>query len=248
MTHTLLSCPACSAQYNIPTAAIPATGRRVKCTACAYSWQAFVPDALAGIPAEAVFTAPMAEREDNSFTPQPEGEETTTDQQSAALLAQALSRQGLAVENTEKSAKWAGLLRIAAVTLATSAVLLGVSLLILRQVAPNMPMLQPAMAALGVPHPVLGAGLAFENIIVQRNAESNKLEVAGQLRNKTVKDIKVPSLQIAVFANVGDVVPLKTWVVSAKIPQLAASSVAQLSYQLPDAPAQAAHIKLSFTP
>jgi predicted Zn finger-like uncharacterized protein len=253
----MLSCPACGAQYNVALAAIPAQGRRVKCTACAYSWQAFAPEIKPEInppiqavtppeaPSEAVFTAPMAEGEDNSFTPQPELA-PETDQQSAALLAKALSRQGLSIDSGVKTGSMGHILRIAVVLLLTVAVLFGAGLLVLRQVAPNMPMLQPALAVLGMPSPVLGAGLAFENITVQRNADSNKLEVSGQLRNKTAANLPVPSLQMAVFANVGDVVPLKTWVVLPKMPQLAANVVAQLNYQLPDAPKDAAHIKLTF--
>jgi predicted Zn finger-like uncharacterized protein len=39
----IIDCPQCTAQFRVEDAAIPATGRRVRCTACAHVWHYVVP-------------------------------------------------------------------------------------------------------------------------------------------------------------------------------------------------------------
>ena len=271
MTHTLLSCPACSAQYNIPNAAIAATGRRVKCTACGYNWQVFpnlpieaepstnnfaevMSEVISGHmsePADMAMLAPQMEAQSESE------QEPESDQASAALLAQALSRQGVEVnpDFSPKTFSFNGILQGAMVALITMLLLLGGGFVALHSQSglkmatawgQGRMALVPALQALGVAVPVVGEGLVFENVVVERQLNKPTLVVSGQWRNRTTSPIVVPNLQVGAVANPTDPVPLKTWPIAQKPLVITPKGVAQFKYELPQAPSNAAHVRLSF--
>lgn len=183
----ILTCPSCSTRYLVPDTAIGADGRRVRCTKCSFTWFQSGPepgsDALldrdSPPPLERAVEAESISVE-RVVRPIPPGS-------NLPALPQAPARAGTAVG-------WLALL-------AVLAVLAGLAVLERDRLAALWPPLERAYELVGWPLPVLGAGLAFEQVVpVRRDLDGSRLvEVDGRIANLTEHSQRIPAIRVALL-------------------------------------------------
>jgi predicted Zn finger-like uncharacterized protein len=245
----ILTCSACQTQYVLPENAIGSKGRIVKCANCGYSWrQSAITVTEIDLTPETLASA-IAQEETN---PSIAHETDTHSDTSTADLAQKLRWQQAiptAAEHVQPSVKK----RIIAHTLIWLLLFLGLTLITLAYLRPQLVRAWPASAllyeTLGFPAPAAGAGIKFgdENTAsFDPQAVPSRLLVTGFFGNTESHAVRLPILQARLFDNKGQW--LKDWSIPlGRVTYMAGKQNMAFNYTLPQVPLEAYSLTFRFT-
>lgn len=183
----ILTCPECATSYFVPDESIGASGRRVRCHACAHTWRAVaeVPLDLVASPEEGAVAAEPA-----SFGKRDEAVEPAAPELPKAFRARAeAQRRNRRAAAT--GAVWAGLGCVLA------GLLVGAWLFRV-EVVDIYPRAASAYAAVGMP--VNPTGLEFEALKARASTNTfGQVLISGAVRNVRDEPIEAPAVRVALL-------------------------------------------------
>lgn len=198
-----LTCPQCSAKYNVADAAIPPSGRTVRCAACGHSWLAR--------PAGAIHYADKS-GSDSGLRPRPAA--STAKAVDAAAKKGLLAKLGLGkraqkpkLEPHELARKKAldqirNTHRLAAaipwlLSLAVLGGVLGAAVMYRTDIVRAWPKAATAFSLIGLPANLYGVDIANVTVTSTLDAKGPKVEVRGVLKSVSRTPEFIPYLKVA---------------------------------------------------
>jgi predicted Zn finger-like uncharacterized protein len=164
----IITCPACEAQYLLPDESIGASGRRVKCTSCAYTW----------------LQSAHAEGDDPHFAI----EETPRE------FGRRGGRASEHVVVNSEGMSWKTVAAGTGVGALLAVLTLGFMVLARPQLTPSWPPLALLYETIGLPVAAPGTGLKLEEVTA--NVQEGKLQLKGKITNPSKEDASLPDLLI----------------------------------------------------
>ena len=228
----IITCPNCATRYQVPDASFDASGRKVRCRSCRFTWHS-VPDVSQSVP-------PMAdiEAEEGDVETQAQAEAAGADIESAALGDgdDKPHRAG----GLKQSADWKGWLALAA----SLAVIIGGLYEYRQAIVTAWPAAARAYALVGLP--VNALGIEFANLRVERDFDNGLpiLSVAGEVVNVSGQTIQVPRLRVALRDRTQR--EIYRWTVAITSAPLEADSRARFATRLAAPPKEARAVFLRF--
>ena len=215
----LIRCPKCNVSYDIGAAAIPAEGKKVRCSQCGEVWICMPADLFEQPQPEPpapeteeqpVPETPVAEESGEAKTPQEEPVPAGKSEMQEIFAR--LETQTESLFEYEKNLPphlkvWSGVKSVLGlqrrrnrrILAGASVVLFLLLLFYLRfDIVRVAPFMERVYAALNIESVIPGEGLEFQNITRNEYEEDyiNKMEVRGFIANVTGKTVNIPTMQI----------------------------------------------------
>lgn len=220
----IITCPSCSAQYNLPDDAVGPKGRRVKCTSCAHTWQ----QAPAGQDNIEFIQEQIAENFTPETTPQPQPAERPVKSEAVPVVKQA----------------GGGTVVITSIAIALILLIATVGFLVAtrKNLTAGWPPLALFYQMIGMPVEAPGASLELVN--VESKLEDGTLNVKGAIKNPSDRQQSLTGILIAVSNDEGR---LKDWPVDLNGKLIQPGEDIGFQYQLQDVPEGAENVTIRFT-
>lgn len=237
----ILTCPSCSTRYLVDPAAIGASGRQVRCARCGHVWRQEPP------------AKPMAQERPNPANAEAAGATAEPESEPEPILRGAQSPRPLPPGSNLPAlrppprrragpAAWAALIAV---------VVAGVAGLYVfrQQIVEIWPPASKLFRIAGSPAAQeVGGGLDIRDVKFERKAEAGRavLLVTGQVVNVSQSPKATPRLRVAI----GDEAKreLAHWTVPLAKEALAPGESMEFSTRLPDPPANARSLLVTFVP
>jgi len=226
----ILTCPECATSYFVDDLRIPRLGRMVKCTTCGARWRAFQDraDAEKDVP------------EDDLLVEGPPIGPTPPDDDLEFVAAPVTSVRKPA--SKKRSRGMVVGIGVAAVLALTA----GAVVLLRQQIADVAPGTARLFAAIGLPVNTLG--LVFEGVKSKAMLQGGRpvWSVTGAVRNVRDEPVAAPPIRISLLDKAGE--PLASLVADALNVRVPPGAVRYFAITLPDPPAGAQELEISFEP
>jgi len=246
----ILTCPDCATSYYVPDSSVGPGGRKVRCATCGFAWKAeptepdepfAAPPPRAARPAAAVEEEELAEDvyEDGEAPEPPEGPaEDQEPEPEAPLFAQAAAAPASSPPSRMVTALALGGAAAAVVLVA------GLALLFRSDVVRLWPPAAGAYARVGLP--VNAVGLTLQEVSAKRQFQGGRqaLVVSGVVKNVRSGPVAPPPLSVTFLDHKGKVLAVKT--APAAPGPLASGAARSFSVSMPDPPAAASELEVSF--